>query len=242
MSILERRSATTIPTEPSYYLQMLLPESVMEDDETKRRPLDHALAVFKLFKNAIVMSNYVLITRNGRTETTYWRHYVHYARVKPVQYYLSEKDEAEFRTFWKEFDSLEMSSFPVYRFHLAEIRPYLRDRFSDFIESLEYLLVPDSGEGEIAFKFRLRGALILSPPENRREVYENLRDSYDLRSAIVHGNTNREGELIRKRAWEEWIDLVRDYNRRVLVQFFRSGCLGDRTKRRDLLLQRELNP
>ena len=241
MPVFEERLVADLDP-PKFYLQMLLPESTMENDETRRRPLDRTLTIFKLFKNSIVKSNIVLITLNGKTEARFWRHYVHYSRVATPPYYLGESEEEDFKKFWREFGSIDMSNFAVYRFHLAEIRPYLRDRFTDFVESLEYVLVPDSGEGEIAYKFRIRGALILSPPDNREAVYNNLKDAYDLRSAIVHGNAKREDELMRKRTWEEWIDLVRDYSRQVLVQFFRAGCLGDPGKRRALLLQRALNP
>lgn len=54
------------------------------------------------------------------------------------------------------------------------------------IEALEFLLVPDSSEGELAFKFRMRGTLLFSVGksiEEKERVYELLRDVYDLRSA-----------------------------------------------------------
>lgn len=239
MRVFEKRFIADLDP-PKFYLQMLLPESTMENDESLRRPLDRTLTIFKLFKNSIVKSNIVLITRNGKTEARFWRHYVHYARIAGSQYYLKESEVEDFKKFWTEFVSIDMSNFAVYRFHLAEISPYLRDRVTGYVESLEYLLVPDSGEGEIGYKFRIRGALILSPPDNREAIHDNLKDAYDLRSAIVHGNTKREDELLRKHSWEKWIELVRDYNRQVLVHFFRAGCLGDPGKRRDLLFRTTL--
>jgi hypothetical protein len=233
---------------PRFYLQMGLPDSIMENDETLRQPMDLTLTVFKLFKSFLVISNLVFITDQSDTKAHVWRHYVHWiSRVrKPPIYSLSQSEEQRFREFWNEFRSINSRNFAVYRFHLADIRPYLRDRFSDYVESMEYLLVPDSGQGEIAYKFRTRGALVIGTDGNRQQVYRDLDDSYDLRSAIVHGISERENKILRKKAvdeveaLEEMIRLARDYDRRLIVLFFRSGCYDDRDKRTKYVMQRAL--
>lgn len=60
----------------------------------------------------------------------------------------------------------------------------------DYVESLEHLLVPDSGDGEIGYKFRTGETLILGrekDSKDRNRVYNNLKTAYEFRSAIVHG-------------------------------------------------------
>ncbi len=234
---------------PKFYLQMDLPDTVLENDETRRRPLDRTLIVFKLFKDGLVKSNIVFTQQNGETRTGLWRHYLRWTHpdtTVPI-YLLNQSEEQSFREFWREFASIDTGNFAVYRFHLADFRPYMRDRFADYVESLEYLLVPDSGEGEIGYKFRTRGALTLASPERREEVYQDLDDAYNLRSAVVHGISEREGRILRKKGgtdeingWEEMIRLARDYDRQLIVLFFREKCYNDQDMRREYLVRKSL--
>lgn len=224
---------------PKFYLQMDLADAVLENDGSRRRPLDRALAVFKLFKDGLVKSNIVFVQQNGVTNSLLWRHYVrwtHPETIVPI-YILNQSEEPSFREFWREFASIDPTNFAIYRFHLADFRPYMRDRLADYVESLEYLLVPDSGEGEIGYKFRTRGALAIGTGTSRQQVCQDLDDLYDLRSAIVHGITERENKILRKKASDEiealeaMISAARDYDRQLIVLFFRAGCYDDRDER-----------
>jgi hypothetical protein len=226
---------------PRFYLQMELSDTILKNDETRRRPLDRTLTILKLFKDSQVKSNIVFVTSKNVTKYLFWRHYIHWARIPPPKYLLKQEEEELLRSFWKEFGEINLSNFAVYRFHLSDIRPYLRDRFVDCVESLEYLLVPDSGEGEIRYKFSTRGALTLATAEDRNSAFKDLRDSYDLRSAIVHGNDREEARLLGTSQWEEKIDIVKRYDREAIKYFFRSGCLDDSESRRELLLQKVLD-
>jgi hypothetical protein len=234
---------------PKFYLQMDLAEAVLENDETRRRPLDRALVVFKLFKDGLVKSNIVFVQQNGVTNSLLWRHYVRYTHPETMVpiYMLNQSEEPSFREFWREFVSIDPTNFAVYRFHLADFRPYMRDRFVDYVESLEYLLVPDSGEGEIGYKFRTRGALTLASPEEREQVYQDFDDAYDLRSAIVHGISERKARILRKKGgtdeikgWEEMIRLARNYDRQLIVLFFRERCYDNQDMRREYVVQKSL--
>ena len=123
----------------------------------------------------------------------------------------------------------------------------MRDRFADYVESMEYLLVPDSAEGDIGYKFRTRGALTLASPEEREQVYEDLNDAYDLRSAIVHGISKREAKILGKKGdtdqikgLEEMIRIARNYDRQLIVFFFRERCYDNRESRRKYLIRKSL--
>ncbi len=245
----EKRKELVDINPPKFYLQMDLDDAVLENEETRRRPLDHSLLVFKLFKDGLVKSNIVFIQHESVTNNLLWRHYVRWTNPKTSvpTYMLNRNEEPLFSEFWREFASIDPANFAVYRFHLADFRPYLRDRFADYVESLEYLLVPDSGEGEIGYKFRTRGALTLAPPDDREDVSEDLDDAYNLRSAVVHGISEREAKILSRRGgadqirgWEKMIRLARNYDRQLIVSFFRNRCYNNREKRRMYLVHKSL--
>ena len=244
----EKRRELVDINPPKFYLQMNLADETLKNDETTRRPLDRTLVIFKLFKDGLVKSNIIFVQHKGTINNFLWRHYVRWTHPEtPVPAYLLKRtEESSFRKFWREFASIDTSNFAVHRFHLADFRPYLRDRFTDYVESLEYLLVPDSGEGEIAYKFRTRGALTLSTPRKRVQVYENLDDAYNLRSAVVHGAGERESKILSKKGateiegWEEMIRLTRTYDRQLITLFFREKCYDNRDVRRKYLVQKSM--
>jgi len=61
-----------------------------------------------------------------------------------------------------------------------------------------------------------------------------------MRSAIVHGDDSKQIKLRGSKTWEEVIRPIRIHNREAIKFFFRAGCLDNREKRRDLLLNRLL--
>jgi hypothetical protein len=121
---------------------------------------------------------------------------------------------------------------------LAEYEPFSQDRFANYIEALEFLLVPDSIDGELAFKFRMRGTILFGRSklrEEREHIYKQLKDAYDLRSAIVHGNNKRMEKIIGKTTWEEITKPIRNYTRDAIKFFFKKGCLDDNEARTKLI-------
>jgi hypothetical protein len=64
------------------------------------------------------------------------------------------------------------------------------DRFVDLMIAAEALFGDSREKTDIKYKFALRAAYLLAPdtPVLRREIFDEMRVAYDLRSAIVHGN------------------------------------------------------
>ena len=58
--------------------------------------------------------------------------------------------------------------------------------FIDLVTALEALLLPGINM-EVSYRFRLYGALFLREERDPQEVFTNLRDIYDVRSKMVHG-------------------------------------------------------
>jgi hypothetical protein len=207
------------------------------DGEEFRLSLDRALTIFKLFKDSIVLSNCIF---EGAKLVDCPPHYVHWIdqhRGIPP-YDLPHNEESEFADFWKEFAQLPPTDFAVYRFHLADYRAYSSDRFADYVESLEYLLVPDSDEGEISYKFRSRATLILGRNRNSTEregLLSEFKQAYRLRSAIVHGDKEEETKLVPNGRWEERTRPMRCHDREAIKYFFRAKCLDNQSERINLL-------
>jgi len=130
--------------------------------------LDRALLVFKLFKNDPLLANIVFVD-SERMDFQEYLYYIGPDRPHVPQYYMTLDEEKRVGSFWREHIPINSKNFAVYRFYLADFGPYLRPSRVSYVESLEHLLVPDSEGGEIAYKFRSRGALILGQDEQPTE-------------------------------------------------------------------------
>lgn len=212
--------------------------------------LDRVLVTFKLFKNTPLLAKGVLRETNPPCmfqTHSYWTSKRDRPRVP--RYRLKTSEEILFPAFWRKHIHIKPKNFAVYRFHLADFRPYLRDCLVDHVESLEYLLVPDSNEGGIGHKFRTRGCLILSDsmsPSVRKRTYERLRDEYAMRSALVHGDEKDVQKLLPKlaksRKWKDALPPIRHQVRKAIRYFFQKKCLDNVEKRKELVraLERDL--
>lgn len=207
-------------------------------DEEPRRTLDRVLIVFKLFKDDVILSECVFI---GTKDVDILPHYTHWRdkdRGTP-EYVLNKVEEQKFAQFWEEYIEVGPSNFAASRFHLADYQPYSTGRFVSYVESLEYLLVPDSGEGEIAYKFRFRGTILFGSDKSqdeRKGLLNDLKDAYSLRSAIVHGaTTRRRDRFLGGRSWEEKLKPMRCLSREAIKFFFDKGCLNDNNARKELI-------
>ncbi|HEV2172170.1 MAG TPA: hypothetical protein VGR71_01330, partial [Nitrospira sp.] len=83
-------------------------------------------------------------------------------------------------------------SVAIRRFSQMPDRVGIEDRLIDAVIALEALLSPEKAE-EISYRFRLRGAWLLGQGDRTaRESWQaRLKDLYDLRSDLVHGNAKR---------------------------------------------------
>lgn len=81
-------------------------------------------------------------------------------------------------------------SLPLRRLVDGFSRTRLDDRIVDYAIGLEALLLGDSKQDELSYRFRLRGAMVLGEVgEDRHQALEDFKDFYNARSAIVHGNS-----------------------------------------------------
>lgn len=117
---------------------------------------------------------------------------------------LTDEDCERLKTLWKQLTTgpnghrVELG---LMRWAAARARrgvPYearLKGMLIDYWIGLESLFCPDS-TSELKYRASLRiAALLADNPKDRMTAYEDMRASYDWRSAIVHGNTSREANL-----------------------------------------------
>ncbi|MFA6473115.1 MAG: hypothetical protein WCU00_13875, partial [Candidatus Latescibacterota bacterium] len=188
--------------------------------------------LFKLYKDFLVLSKIVYIGEDKKDYLPHYTHWIDEDRGLPI-YLINENEELDFIDFWKDFFEIDILNFAVNRFHIADFRPYSKDRFVDYVESLEFLLVPDSVEGEISFRFRNRGCLLLGKNLNiikKKEIYEALKNAYSFRSAIVHGVDYE--KYLKNRSWESHIKQVRMFLRELIKIFHKNGLISENKKRK----------
>lgn len=105
----------------------------------------------------------------------------------------------------------------ISRFNLAYERDQSEDRFIDIWIGLEALFSP-TDKTEVKYRIALRVAhFIEQPGPEREEVYHTVRESYDLRSQVVHGRklTLRPSKKL-KLAPVQVLEQTEDYLRRSL--------------------------
>lgn len=199
------------------------------------------LSIFRLFKDSQIVCEMVVVGHPPLGAVSF-RHLIPWSRNQIDPYRLLSNEQTSFARFWSRLADLDSQNFAVYRFALADFRPYMYDRFTDYVESMEYLFVPDSAGGEIRHKLSSRASMILGryeAPSRRQQIYEEIKDAYDIRSSIVHGTVPEESELRlgerRLSRWEDANQLLRHYDREGILFFFDRACLGYPKTRRDLL-------
>ena len=100
------------------------------------------------------------------------------------------------------------------------------DKLIDYWVALESLFASDSNQ-EVKFRASLRIAAFLgSTPDKRKEIYTDMRNSYDWRSAIVHGEfrkPNKIKELNKKCPLHQVTEKTRSYLRESILRFLESN-------------------
>ena len=82
------------------------------------------------------------------------------------------------------------------RLHVAGARMRHEDALVDLVIGLEALLGTSDERTELGYRFRVRGAVVLSPDRHkRRDAMKKLQQLYNLRSRVVHGEGVDSAEL-----------------------------------------------
>src|SRR5262249_51789766 len=115
------------------------------------------------------------------------------AEIRSSAYILRDDEVVPFRRFWNSFDSLMQSKLhylqvPFKRLGSGGMRTEVEDALVDYVIGLEALLGTVNERTELAYRFRIRGAVLLATKRSQRgDQVRALRRLYDLRSRVVHG-------------------------------------------------------
>jgi hypothetical protein len=140
--------------------------------------------------------------------------------LRRVNVQLSSSLQTELKHLWERIRSLQDNSrtrLALRRWDVLPERLNQDDALIDCWIAFESLFVPDSFQ-EVRYRASLRIATFIGEtPEEREQIYRELKKSYELRSKIVHGavsSTRNKSELIGK---------TRSYLRRALLKLLSMG-------------------
>lgn len=132
--------------------------------------------------------------------------------------------------------NLSVARLALLRWNSAGDRLTEEDKLIDYWIALESLFVPDATQ-ELSYRAALRIAAFLgSNGPERRRIYEEMKDSYRLRSEIVHGSIRKKRK---KLTVSELTGLTRSYLSRSLLKILDSNQRFDAKKLEILLLAKE---
>ena len=183
----------------NYLLEVILEKDVLENtpgqflNEAEEK-IKKAIAVFRLFKKEIIGYNLIVqplseSQRYGHTlrSRLYQRLWI---RGKKPKIYTLDKNEVQlFISFFKNFYKILLSKFDLASeyFNKSYYEPYPRDSFLDLMIVLENLYLKNTSQ-ELSYKLSMRMAHILGKnKEERIHIYDFIKEAYNLRSKIVHG-------------------------------------------------------
>ena len=203
--------------------------------------LEKALTVLRLFGEAIVGFNLILQPLSNEpaygASAQYFRNYQLWSGIAPNKYtrkYEIPSGQLEmFRTFFTDYYGLDFERIrlAVDYFNKSYIEPYIRDSLLDLVICLENLYLKKEEPELKAYKLRLRASYILAEKlEERKEIFENLKQAYNLRSQIVHGDKipDIDHTLVIK---------IRGYARESMKKFIQQPSLAKPTKLDDVILR-----
>jgi hypothetical protein len=140
-----------------------------------------------------------------------------YKRFSGPQYLLSGKEVNEFRDFWSRFEKIDLEHYSslniaVERFNYAYERNRLEDKLIDYMIAFEALFSKKGETGEFRHKLSTRVSRLLKQNyEERKEIAKIMKEIYDKRSTIIHGE--------RDNLTLEFINLVEDLLRASIKSF-----------------------
>ena len=184
----------------NYLLQIILRKDTPEIepgqflDEAEEK-IKKAVTIFRLFKKEMIGYNLIVqplseVQEYGQTTRFLLHQRLWTSKKKPEIYKLEKNEIQPFISFFKDFYKILFSKFDlaIEYFNKSYIEPYTpRDSFLDLMITLENLFLKGTHQ-ELSYKLSMRMAYILGKDKKDRiNIYRFIKDAYNLRSKIVHG-------------------------------------------------------
>ena len=173
-------------------LKVKFPSKRRQEDLTPH--IERVITALRLFKKGSVQ--YPAILEYPKVWKVSWgvSSYGKGERYMGPRYELTNEDVENLKAFWNKFKSLNIHNYPfldvaIRRFNLSYDRKLPEDKIIDLITAFEALYLGEV-EGELSYRLALRCAYFLGKDEEeRKKIFEILRDAYKARSKIVHGKS-----------------------------------------------------
>lgn len=227
----------------NYLLQIILrkdtpeikPGQFLTEAEEK---IKKTVTIFRLFKKERIGYNLMVQPlseepRYGHTTRFLLHQRLWTSEEKPEIYTLEKGEVQPFINFFKNFYKIPFSKFnlAIEYFNKSYIEPYTpRDSFLDLMITLENLFLKKTSQ-ELSYKLSMRMAYILGKDkEDRINIYCFIKDAYNLRSKIVHG------EKSNKLDNQKFLEL-REFSRKSIIYFLENKDNWDGKKIDRLILE-----
>jgi len=184
----------------NYLLQVILRKDTPEVKPGQffpeaREKIEKAITIFRLFKEERIGYNLMIqplaeVQNYGYTAEFLWHQMLWTSEKIPEIYTIERSKIQSFINFFKDLYKISFSEFnlAIEYFNKSYIEPYTpRDSFLDLMVTLENLFLKGTHQ-ELFYKLSMRMAYILGKDkEDRIDIFNFIKDAYNLRSKIVHG-------------------------------------------------------
>ncbi len=184
--------------------------------------IDKLISAFRLFKEGIVGYNMIFAKWDLciplRPENTISQLSFHDFAGK--RYDLSSDEVQKFLDLWKLIKDLDISTdtpinIAIRRFNYAYEREKAEDKLVDYMIAFEALYFKSGETGELLYRLATRVSRLLRQSfEDRKLVFKKMKDFYDKRSAVVHGEPTNIGQ--------DFLNEVEDYLRNSIKTFLKE--------------------
>jgi len=191
-------------------------------DEAEEK-IKKAIAIFRLFKKETIGYNLIVQPLSETKQYGYTARFQFYQKLwssekTPEIYILKESEIQPFKIFFNNFYKILFSRYDlaIEYFNKSYIEPYTpRDSFLDLMITLENLFLKNTSQ-ELSYKLSMRMAYILGKDKKDRiNIYRFIKDAYNLRSKIVHG------EKLDKLDNQRFLEL-RELTRKSIIYFLEN--------------------
>lgn len=113
----------------------------------------------------------------------------------------------------------------LFRLSQAKRRVQIEDKILDLGITMEMLLLQDNrNNDQLSLSFRLRGSWLLGiSPENRIEIYRQLRDIYNYRSQVAHSGVLCKGDAAKIEAVRNAFPMYQSFAENICRKIIQNG-------------------
>jgi len=168
-------------------------EAMIQASNAVNEEMEKVILALRLFKEGYI--HIIFDVKKGRHIATHFSS-IKGSRSRERPYFLARSELAMLKDFhkgftdiaWEKKESKTPLGIALNRFTDGYERIKLEDKIIDYMIGLEALYLRGDGMGEFTYKMAHRASILLSNrKKKRKQLFSKIKESYKLRSKIVHG-------------------------------------------------------